>query len=56
MQNNLPTEAIEPRRFCRIWLVLMGYAINIPSLCSINPLYNRLMGLRFRALQYLSSH
>ncbi|MEC4817854.1 MAG: Mo-dependent nitrogenase C-terminal domain-containing protein [Scytonema sp. PMC 1069.18] len=27
-----------------------------PPLCNINPLYNQLMGLRFRALQYLSSH
>jgi hypothetical protein len=34
---------------------LMGYAFNIPPLCKINPLYDHLMGLRFRALQYLAA-
>ncbi|MGB5595895.1 MAG: Mo-dependent nitrogenase C-terminal domain-containing protein [Crocosphaera sp.] len=32
-----------------------GYVLlNIPPLCKINPLYNELMALRFRALCYLA--
>ena len=31
------------------------YTVTIPPLCKINPLYEQLMGLRFRALMYLDS-
>jgi hypothetical protein len=34
---------------------LFGHTvIQIPPLCKINPLYEQLMGLRFRALSYLA--
>jgi Mo-dependent nitrogenase C-terminus len=36
-------------------LHLFRYTITIPPLCKINPLYEQLMGLRFRALMYLDS-
>lgn len=32
---------------------LFGQSLEIPPLCKINPLYEQLMGLRFRALVYL---
>lgn len=36
-------------------LKLWGYTIlHIPPMCKINPLYEELMGLRFRALSYLA--
>ncbi len=36
---------------------LFGHLITrIPPLCKLNPLYEQLVGLRFRALCYLSSH
>lgn len=34
-------------------LHFFGYTLEIPPLCKINPLYEQLMGLRFRALVYL---
>lgn len=33
---------------------LFGYTIHIPPLCKLNPLYEELIGLRFRALCYLA--
>lgn len=33
---------------------LFGYSITIPPLCKLNPLYEELIGLRFRALCYLA--
>jgi hypothetical protein len=36
-------------------ITLFGHTlIEIPPLCKLNPLYNELMGLRFRALCYLA--
>jgi Mo-dependent nitrogenase C-terminus len=36
-------------------LKLWGYTVlHIPPMCKINPLYEELMGLRFRALSYLA--
>ncbi|WP_224411701.1 Mo-dependent nitrogenase C-terminal domain-containing protein [Oscillatoria salina] len=32
----------------------LGRTIHIPAFCKINPLYNEIMALRFRALSYLS--
>lgn len=31
----------------------LGHSLVIPPLCKINPFYEQLMGLRFRALVYL---
>lgn len=33
---------------------LFGYTFHIPPLCKLNPLYEELIGLRFRALCYLA--
>jgi hypothetical protein len=34
---------------------LLGYTVaHIPPLCKLNPLYDQLVGLRFRALCYLA--
>jgi hypothetical protein len=33
---------------------LLGHTLHVPALCKLNPLYNELVGLRFRALAYLS--
>ncbi len=34
--------------------ILIGrWAIHIPSFCQVNPLYDQLIGLRFRAISYL---
>ncbi|VXD15361.1 conserved hypothetical protein [Planktothrix serta PCC 8927] len=33
---------------------LFGNTYHIPPLCKLNPLYNELVGLRFRALSYLA--
>jgi tellurite resistance protein len=39
----------------RDWLTLFGRKIvHIPPMCKINPLYEQLVGLRFRALSYLA--
>ena len=35
-------------------LSLLGRTIHIPALCKINPVYEELVGLRFRALAYLA--
>lgn len=36
-------------------LKLWGYTVvHIPPMCKLNPLYEELMGLRFRALSYLA--
>ncbi|MGQ9866204.1 MAG: Mo-dependent nitrogenase C-terminal domain-containing protein [Pseudanabaenaceae cyanobacterium] len=38
-------------------VVVFGKKIaHIPAMCKINPLYDQLMGLRFRALSYLADH
>lgn len=31
-----------------------GYTLHIPPLCKLNPVYDELVGLRFRALAYLA--
>ncbi|TFI55101.1 nitrogenase [Mastigocladus laminosus UU774] len=33
-----------------------GYTIHIPALCHLNPFYEQLVSLRFRALEYLAQH
>ncbi len=33
---------------------LLGHTYHIPPLCKLNPLYNELVNLRFRALSYLA--
>ncbi|MGF1568568.1 MAG: Mo-dependent nitrogenase C-terminal domain-containing protein [Nodosilinea sp.] len=35
-------------------LTLFGHTVHIPALCELNPVYNELVGLRFRALSYLA--
>ncbi len=35
-------------------LKLFGRSFHVPPLCKLNPLYDNLVGLRFRALSYLS--
>lgn len=35
-------------------ITLLGYTLHIPPLCKLNPLYNELVYLRFRALSYLT--
>ncbi|MFQ3626394.1 MAG: Mo-dependent nitrogenase C-terminal domain-containing protein [Cyanobacteriota bacterium] len=35
-------------------LLLFGRMVHIPALCKLNPLYDELVGLRFRALTYLA--
>lgn len=32
------------------------FATHIPPLCKLNPLYDQLVGLRFKAQEYLESH
>lgn len=34
-------------------VTLFGRTVHIPALCKINPVYEELMGLRYRALNYL---
>ncbi|MUG97687.1 nitrogenase [Scytonema sp. UIC 10036] len=36
-------------------LKLLGHTFHIPALCKLNPLYDELVGLRFRSLSYLSN-
>ncbi|NJL49436.1 MAG: nitrogenase [Leptolyngbyaceae cyanobacterium SM2_5_2] len=33
---------------------LLGHTLHIPPLCKLNPLYDEFVGLRFRALAYLT--
>jgi hypothetical protein len=33
---------------------LLGRTVHIPALCELNPVYNELVGLRFRSLSYLA--
>ncbi|MBE9141550.1 Mo-dependent nitrogenase C-terminal domain-containing protein [Nodosilinea sp. LEGE 07088] len=33
---------------------LFGRTVHIPALCELNPVYNELVGLRFRALSHLA--
>jgi hypothetical protein len=35
-------------------ITLWGHKFHIPAFCKLNPLYNEVIGLRFRALNYLS--
>lgn len=35
-------------------VALFGRTVHIPALCKLNPVYDQLVGLRFRALSYLS--
>ena len=35
-------------------VTLFGRLLHIPPLCKLNPLYDELVGLRFRALSYLA--
>lgn len=38
-------------------IILFGYKLlHIPPLCKLNPLYEQLVGLRFRSLCYLVDH
>lgn len=34
--------------------LLLGWTLHIPPLCKLNPLYDELVSLRFRALTYLA--
>ncbi|EDL71123.1 Mo-dependent nitrogenase C-terminal domain-containing protein [Geitlerinema sp. CS-897] len=33
---------------------IFGRTVHIPALCELNPVYNELVGLRFRSLSYLA--
>jgi hypothetical protein len=33
---------------------VLGRTVHIPALCELNPVYNELVGLRFRSLNYLA--
>ncbi|UZQ54283.1 Mo-dependent nitrogenase C-terminal domain-containing protein [Trichothermofontia sichuanensis B231] len=35
-------------------LSLFGHTLHIPALCKLNPVYDQLVSLRFRALAYLT--
>ncbi len=35
-------------------LGVLGYTVHVPPLCKLNPLFEELMDLRFRALTYLA--
>lgn len=35
-------------------ITLFSRTIHIPALCELNPIYNELVGLRFRSLAYLA--
>ncbi|MEO0757298.1 MAG: Mo-dependent nitrogenase C-terminal domain-containing protein [Cyanobacteria bacterium J06648_16] len=35
-------------------LTLFGYTIHVPALCKLNPVYEEIVALRFRALCYLA--
>lgn len=35
-------------------ITLFGRTVHIPALCKLNPVYDELVSLRFRALSYLS--
>ncbi|WP_299485612.1 Mo-dependent nitrogenase C-terminal domain-containing protein [Acaryochloris sp. IP29b_bin.137] len=35
-------------------ITLFSYTLHIPALCKLNPLYNEIVNLRFRALTYLA--
>jgi len=35
-------------------LKLFGRSFHVPPMCKLNPLYDNMVGLRFRALSYLS--
>jgi len=35
---------------------LLGHPFHIPPLCKLNPLYDEVVALRFRALSYLADH
>ena len=35
-------------------VTLFGRTVHIPALCKLNPLYNELVSLRYRALTYLT--
>ena len=34
-------------------ITLFGYTVHIPALCRLNPVYEEIVGLRLRALNYL---
>jgi hypothetical protein len=36
-------------------ITAFGYTIHIPPLCKLNPLYEEVVSLRFRALSYLAN-
>ena len=37
-------------------LHFLGHTLHIPPLCKLNPLYDEVVALRFRALSYLADH
>ncbi len=37
-------------------LRFFAYTIHVPSVCKLNPLYEQLVSLRFRASVYLAQH
>jgi hypothetical protein len=37
-------------------ITIFGHRIQIPALCHLNPIYEQLVGLRFRALEYLAQN
>ena len=38
-------------------IVVLGHKVaHIPPMCKLNPLYDQMVGLRFRALCYLADH
>lgn len=36
-------------------IILFGWTVHIPPLCKLNPLYEQLVELRFKALTYLTN-
>ncbi len=37
-------------------ITIFAHTIHIPAMCKLNPLYEQLVSLRFRALEYLAQH
>lgn len=69
LQRKIDTIEVHNPRFARLLCLtipascpfqrnfnLMGYAFSIPPLCKLNPLYEQLVGLRFRALECLAQY
>ncbi|MBP5973584.1 nitrogenase [Brasilonema sp. CT11] len=69
LQRKIDTIEVHNPRFARLLCLtipascpcqrnfnLMGYTFDVPALCEFNPLYEQLVGLRFRAIEYLAHY